>query len=360
MTAKTEARVPGRPALRLAGASWTLRLRAVAVPVLGLAVLVFVLALNLTLGDFPISLGEVFAALLGGGDEAHRFILYDLRLPRALTGALVGAALGLAGAITQAIARNPLASPDLLGVSAGAGAGAVFVVMFGGSAGGLSGYLAAVGLPIAALIGGLLAAAVVYLLAWRRGIEGFRLVLVGIGVHAVLSNVTFWLLTLSDVADAGRAMVWLTGSLNARGWDHVLPVGIALAVLVPLTLFGARTLGALQFTDDTVRGLGVRVELSRSLLVLAAVGLAAVATASAGPIEFVALAVPQIALRLTGLAQPPLLASAVLGAALTVTADVLARTAFGSVELPVGIVTAILGAPYLVFLLVRRYREVRG
>ncbi|MBP2475191.1 iron complex transport system permease protein [Crossiella equi] len=352
--------VPGRPGLRFGGGSWVLRVRAVAVPVLGLAALVFVLALSLTLGEFPVSLGEVFAVLLGGGQEAHQFILFDLRLPRALTGALVGAALGLAGAITQSIARNPLASPDLLGVSAGAGAGAVAVVMFGGSAGGLSGYLASVGLPVAALLGGLVAAAVVYALAWRRGIEGFRLVLVGIGVHAVLSNVTFWLLTLSDVADAGRAMVWLTGSLNARGWDHVVPVAVALAVLVPLTLFGSRTLGALQFTDDTVRALGVRVELSRSLLVLAAVGLAAVATASAGPVEFVALAVPQIALRLSGLAQPPLLASAVLGATLTVTADVLARTAFGSVELPVGIVTAILGAPYLIFLLVRRYREVRG
>ena len=170
-----------------------------------------------------------------------------------------------------------------------------------------------VGIPLAALIGGLVGALTVYLLAWRRGMDGYRLVLVGIGVSAVCTNVKYWLLTVGDVNDTGKAMVWITGSLNGRGWEHVVPVSLALAVLIPLTLLGTRSLGALRFGDDTVTGLGVRMNLTRGLMILAAVLLAATATASAGPIAFVALAAPQIALRLAGVAQPPLVVSALVG-----------------------------------------------
>jgi iron complex transport system permease protein len=154
--------------------------------------------------------------------------------------------------------------------------------------------------------------------------------------------------------------VWLNGSLNARGWEHVLPVSIALAVLLPAAFLLAHVLGALQYGDDTARGLGVPVNRARSLLLLVAVGLASVATASAGPIAFVALVAPQIAQRLVGGARPPIGMSLVVGAALTVIADVVARTAFGATELPVGIVTAVLGAPYLLYLLARYGREARA
>ncbi|MCP2164689.1 FecCD family ABC transporter permease [Goodfellowiella coeruleoviolacea] len=353
-------RVAGRPALRLGPASWVLRVRALLVPVLGLALLVLLMAVNIGRGDFPISVGSVLDVLLGGGSRRDQFIVLDLRLPRSLTGALVGAALGLSGAIVQSIARNPLASPDVLGITWGASAGAVTVVVLGGSAGGISGLASSLGVPLAALAGGLIAGLAVYLLSWRRGIEGHRMVLVGIAISTLAVNLTNWLLTLGDVNDAARAMVWLTGSLNGRGWEHVQPVAIALALLVPATLFGAHALGALRFGEDTARGLGVRVNTARALLVLFAVLLAAVATAGAGPIGFVALATPQIALRLSGVGQPPLIASAVLGAALTVGADLVARTAFGAVELPVGVLTASLGAPYLMFLLVRGRRKVRA
>ena len=331
----------------------------IAVTVLGLALIVLVAAVNIGRGDFPISVGEVLGVLTGGGNPARQFIVLELRLPRTLTGILVGAALGLSGAITQAIARNPLASPDILGVTAGASAAAVAVIVFSGSGSdsAVGTTLAGVGLPIAALVGGLGTAALVYALAWRRGIEGYRLVLVGVGIGAVATAITAWMLVIAQVVVASQAAVWLTGSLNGRGWEHVVPVGLALTVLVPVALVLAFGLGALQFGDDTARGLGLRVDRARSALIIIAVVVAAVATSSAGPIAFVALVVPQICQRLVGAARPPLLTSAVYGALLTVTADLIARSVLGN-ELPAGIVTAVLGAPYLLYLLVRRNRKV--
>ncbi|QUQ69655.1 FecCD family ABC transporter permease [Kutzneria sp. CA-103260] len=335
------------------------RLRPLLVPLLALALLVLVVALNIRLGDFPMTVGDVLRVLVGAGDPTEQYIVFDLRLPRTLTGLLVGAALGMSGAITQAISRNPLASPDVLGVTPGASAGAVGVIVLASGFGGVAGVAGAIGLPVAALIGGLLSAGLVYLLAWRRGVDGYRLVLVGIGVQAFMLNLTYWLLTIGDISQAGQALVWITGSLNGRSWSDLVPVAIALGVFLPLSLVGAHVLGALQFDDDTVRNLGARVELSRFAMILIAVILAAVATAAAGPVLFVALATPQIAVRLAGTARPPLIASAVLGALLISVSDLVARTAFG-IELPVGVVTAVLGAPYLMFLIIRKRREVRA
>lgn len=351
--------VPGRKPLRLGPASGVLRARPIIVLAGGLAALVAVFAFELALGDYPITPLGVLRTLVGGGDGGERLVVFELRLPRGLTGLLVGVALGLSGALMQSILRNPLASPDLLGISGGAGAAATAVIVFGGSFGGISGLVASFGLPVVGLVGGVLAGVLVGALAYRRGLDSFRLVLVGIGMNAFTVNATLWLLTVGDVQDAGRAVVWLTGSLNARGWENAVPVAIALAVVVPLTLVGGHVLGALQFDDDTVRGLGVRVNAARVALLLSAAALASLATAAAGPIAFVGLATPQIALRLAGSARPPLIISMVLGGTLVVGSDLLSRIAFGSTELPVGVVTAVLGAPYLIYLLVHRYREVR-
>jgi iron complex transport system permease protein len=353
------AKVAGRPALRAGAFSVVWRPRYVSVLVAGSALLVLASAVNIGRGEFPISIPEVLGVLLGGGDSGQQFIVLELRLPRSLTGALVGAALGVAGAITQSIARNPLASPDMIGLTTGASAAAVFVIVLGGGFGVLGGALAAAGLPVAALIGGLVTAALIYGLAWRKGVHGFRLVLVGIGLQAMLLAIVHWLLVVAEVFEAARAYVWLNGSLNARGWEHVVPVGIALALLVPAALLLAHVLGALQYGDDTARGLGIPVNRARTALLVVAVGLASVATASAGPIAFVALVSPQIAQRLVGGARPPIGMSLVVGAALTVVSDVIARTAFGGTELPVGIITAVIGAPYLLYLIARYGREAR-
>lgn len=343
--------VPGRAPLRAGPVSGVWRPRSVLVP-LALAVLaVLLLAAGTGRGDYPLSVPQVLAVLAGGGDATERLVVVDLRLPRALTGLLVGVALGTAGAISQSVTRNPLASPDVLGITAGAGAGAVAVIVLGADAG----TVAAIGVPLAALLGGLVTAAAVYLLAWRHGIEGLRLVLVGIGVGAVLSSFTTYLLVRAEITAAAQATVWLTGSLNGRGWQHVAPVAGAVAVGGLLALACAPALAVLRLGDDSARALGLRVQLSTGLLVLAAVALSAVATSAAGPVAFVALASPQIAMRLVRCAGPPLVASGLAGAVVVLGADLVARTVL-PVELPVGIVTAVLGAPFLLHLLVRRHR----
>jgi iron complex transport system permease protein len=184
-------------------------------------------------------------------------------------------------------------------------------------------------------------------------------VLVGVAVQAMLLAVIQWLLVVAGIFQAAQAFVWLNGSLTGRSWDHVVPVAIALGVLLPAALLLAHLLGGLQFGDDTARGLGIRADGGRLALMLVAVGLASVAAAAAGPIAFVALVAPQLAQRLSGTARPPITGSLAVGAALTVTADVIARTALGGTELPVGVVTAVLGAPYLLYLLFRR-RKARA
>jgi ABC-type enterobactin transport system permease subunit len=231
--------------------------------------------------------------------------------------------------------------------------GAVAAIVLAGPAGGVLGGL---GVPGAALAGALLTGGALLGLTWRSGIDGYRLVLVGIALWMVAAALTDWLLTRADINDAAAAYVWITGSLNARTWDQALPLLLTLAVVVPLALATSRALGVLQFGDDTARGLGVRLPLAQSAVVLLAVLAVAVAVAAAGPITFVALVVPQIAVRLTGGARPPLLASALLGAVLVVGADLVTRTVLPE-ALPVGILTAAVGAPYLLWLLVRGRRR---
>ncbi|WP_219092765.1 iron chelate uptake ABC transporter family permease subunit [Streptomyces sp. JJ38] len=345
--------VPGRTPVRLGPFSTVWRPRTVLVPVLITLALFTAVVLNTGRGDFPLSAGEVVNALFGGGDHISELVVWELRLPRSVVGLLVGASLGLAGAILQGIARNPLASPDILGITAGAGVGAVTVIVFSGANGAVGGFAGEVGVPTAAVGGGLTAAVLVYLLAVRQGISGYRVLLVGVGVNAALTSVLSWLLAKADIVDAGRALIWLNGSLGGTNWDVAGPAAWALAVLLPAALLLSHQFGALAFDDDTARGLGVRMTGARVALLLTAVLLTSVATAATGPIAFVALACPQLALRLMRTGHPPLLASALLGAAVTVWADVLGRTLISDVELPVGILTAALGAPYLLYLLVR-------
>jgi iron complex transport system permease protein len=209
---------------------------------------------------------------------------------------------------------------------------------------------------IGALGGGTVAAIAIYLLSYRRGVTGYRLVLVGIGVTAMLTSATSYLMTRAEIYDAQRAMVWLTGSLNGRGWDQVRPLGWALALLTPVALALGRHLRMLDLGDDAAAGLGTRVEGVRSGLLLVGVALSAIAVSCAGPIGFVALVSPQIARRLVRGSGAALLPSAAVGAALLAASDLVARRVFAPTELPVGIVTAVIGAPYLLWLLARANR----
>ncbi|MFP5336600.1 MAG: FecCD family ABC transporter permease [Actinomycetes bacterium] len=337
-------------ALRVGAASVAVRPRSVTVAVTLVAVGLLVVAVGIGRGDYPIALPDVLRVLAGGGEAGERFVVLGLRLPRALTGLLVGAALGVAGALTQSVSRNPLASPDVLGVTAGASAGAVAVIVVAPAVG------AAVGVPAAALAGGLAAGVALYALAWRRGLDGFRLVLVGVGINAFCTSLVTWFLVLADLTDAARATVWLNGSLNGAAWDDVPALTGALGATLLLAVPAAFALRALTLGDESAAGLGIRVDATRAALLVVAVVLASVATAAAGPVPFVALVAPQIALRLARTATPPLVVSALVGACLLTAADVLAQAAL-SIPLPVGVVTGVLGAPYLLYLIRSSSRE---
>ena len=346
--------------LRVGALSWLVPVRAALVSLVGLGLLFLLVAVDLSVGDFPIPLGDVVATLLGGGDAGQRFVVMELRLPQTAVAVAVGAALGLAGALTQTLARNPLASPDILGVTDGAAFGAVLVIVVSGASGyggGLvSGRLQELGLPVAAFAGALITALLLYLLSWRRGLDMQRLVLVGIGLGCALLAATQYLLVNSRIQDAASAQVWLSGSLTARGWEHGRPVLLTLVLLVPLALVLVRSLNAMLLGDDAARGLGVRLQLTQLGVLMVAVGLTSVSVAAVGPLEFVALVVPQVALRLVGGSRPPLLASMVAGAVLVVGADLITRAVL-PFALPAGIVTAAIGAPYLIWLLVRANRR---
>ena len=360
MTASAPTRTPPtrdqpRRTLRIGPVSGTYRRRQLAVPVALLVVLLLTAAVSLGRGDYPIGVTDVLGVLVGAGDDTQRLIVLQLRLPRIAVAVGVGLALGMSGALIQTFARNPLASPDFLGITGGASMGAVAVIVLGGTTT-VSGALGGLGLAAAALAGGLLMALLIFGLAWRGGIDGYRLVLVGVGLAALAQAGVSWLLTRSSLFDAAAANVWITGSLNGRGWEQVRPLAIALVVLVPAALALNRVLAVLAFGDETARALGVRVPLAQAVVVLVGVALAAFAVSAAGPIQFVALVVPQIAVRLTGGSRPPLLAAGLLGALLVVASDLLARTVLPD-SFPVGVVTAIAGAPYLLWLLVRGRRR---
>ncbi|SFN16254.1 MULTISPECIES: FecCD family ABC transporter permease [Actinomadura] len=335
-----------------AGPSFRFRPRALVVAAVCLAVALGTGVLLIGSGDFPMSPAQVVRTLLGQGSPADSLIVNQIRLPRVAAALAVGAALGLAGAIFQSLVRNPLGSPDILGFSQGAATGvlAVIVLTGGGSAAVAAG----------AAGGGLLTGLLVYAVAGRHGAHGQRLILVGIGVAAILTGVNGYLLTQAQIVDAARAVLWLTGSLDGRDWADAAPVIAALAVLGPLVLVGCgRALRMLEMGDDAAHGLGVPIERVRLVMLAAAVLLTSLAAAAAGPVAFVALTAPQLARRLTRTAGPNLLPAACMGAALMVAADWTAQRAFPGHQLPVGVVTGLLGGGYLVWLLVTERKTGR-
>ncbi|MEU6710541.1 iron chelate uptake ABC transporter family permease subunit [Nonomuraea sp. NPDC046802] len=293
-------------------------------------------------GEFTVPVPDVITALFGQGTPVAELIVGKLRAPRVVTGLLVGAAFGLSGAIFQSLTRNPLGSPDFIGFTAGASTGGIVAVIAGGSAMTIAG---------GALAGCVVTAALVYALAYRKGVQGYRLVLVGIGANALLLAVNSYLLTRANINDAATAGAWLTGSLSGRGWDHALPVALSLIVLLPVCAFVARPMRMIEMGDDAARAMGIRVEAVRAVAIAAGVLLSGVATAAAGPVVFVALAAPQLARRLTRSPGVTMGASALMGAVLLTVADLAAQRLLAPTQLPVGVLTAAIGGTYLALLL---------
>ncbi|MGI5457388.1 FecCD family ABC transporter permease [Streptomyces sp. CA-249302] len=311
-----------------------------------LLMLCTVMVASACLGQTYVSPGEVWHTLRTGTGP-HELVVGELRMPRIVVGALVGAALGLSGALVQSVTRNPLASPDVIGVGHGAAAATVLALA--------TGAVASPGaLPLVSVSGGLAAAALVYLLAWRHGMQPSRFVLTGVGIGVALSAVVQLYLTDSELEAAEQIKLWLTGSLNGRGYEQAEPLAVVLLVSVPALVWASRALGPLGLDPDTAAGLGVPVDRVRLGLTGLGVVLAAVATGAAGPIGFVALTSPQLARRLTRTAQLPLFNAALTGAVLLVAADLAARTLLPPLEVPVGALTSLVGGPYLLWLLGRR------
>ncbi|HVV14344.1 FecCD family ABC transporter permease [Amycolatopsis sp.] len=317
----------------------------------GLAIFVAILVLGviaLTTGDYPLSIPDVLATLVGQGPPGADYIVTELRLPRLLTALLVGMALAVSGAVLQSVSGNALGSPDVVGFTQGSAVGAFFVILV------LDGSMFAV--SVGALVGGVGTAILLYLLAYRGGVQGLRLILMGIGIGAMLIALNSYLITRASLQDALAAQLWRVGGLNNRDWSQVTIIGIAVVVLVPIALSQGRRLALLELGDDKARALGVHTERTRLILLAVCVALSSFATAVAGPITFLALAAPQIARRLAGAASPPLVTSALTGAFLLLASDFLVQRVFSS-KLPVGVVTGAVGGLYLAYLLAMQWRK---
>lgn len=329
----------------------TLRRRRTAAWTVCALVLAAVTLGTLALGDLGVAPGDALAALAGAGDPGTILVVREWRLPRAALGIVIGALLGLSGALFQTVTRNPLGSPDILGFSVGAFTGVLLATVVGATS-----FLALTG---GAVVGGLVAAVVVFGLSARGGLRGFTVVITGIGVTAMLGAVNIVLVLRLDDVRARAAAVWATGSLNGVDAAWILPAAVALVVGAVTVAAGAPALQALEFGDDRAAGLGVRPATVRWAAMVAGVGMISVATAVTGPIGFVALAAPQIARRLWHTGAIPFGASALTGAVLLSASDLLASRLLAPAMLPTGLVTVCLGGVYLAWLLTRRQKDDR-
>ncbi|MDY0923583.1 iron-enterobactin ABC transporter permease [Leclercia sp. CFBP8987] len=304
---------------------------------------------SLRSGAVTLDFNQVFNALTGSAPRNITMVVTEWRLPRVMMALLVGAALGISGAIFQSLMRNPLGSPDVMGFNTGAWSGVlVAMVLFGQ-------HLTAI--TLAAMAGGILTSLIVWGLAWRDGIETFRLIIIGIGMRAMLMAFNTWLLLQASLETSLSAGLWFAGSLNGLTWAKTLPAAPLILLMFVCALLLVKRMRLLEMGDDSACALGVSVERSRLLLMLVAVVLTAAATAIAGPISFIALVAPHIARRLSGTARWGLTQSALCGSLLLLAADLCAQQLFMPYQLPVGVVTVSLGGIYLIVLLVQESRK---
>lgn len=312
--------------------------------VLLLLLVVAAMAVNLMFGQRFVPAGDVVRVALGEDVPGASFTVGVLRLPRTVMALVAGLGFGLAGAAFQTLLRNPLASPDIVGITSSASAAAAFGIITLG--------LSGLSVSLMAVAAGVASSLVVYLLAYRGGVAGTRLILIGIGMAAMMQSVIAAQLDKATGFEAVEAIRWLTGSLNNSQWDDVRLAGIALLVLGPTLWWQASRLEVARLGDDTAAALGVRVERTKVVVIVAAVGLVSFATAATGPIAFVAFLSGPIVARLVASGSSLLVPAALMGALMVLCADFTGQHAFGT-RLPAGVVTGMLGAPYLMYLIIR-------
>jgi len=304
-----------------------------------------VIALNTGRNSF--GLERVFATLFNSQVSGFaNTIIWDVRLPRVITAIFVGVALGVSGAIFQSISRNPLGSPDIIGFTSGSASGAIFYLIFIGET--------SFGIAISAIVGGVLTAIMVYFLSFKRGsISRYRLILIGIGVGSTLTALNGLMLVKGNLNSAMVANIWLTGSLNARQWENILPLVVGVFILIPLIYVSSYKLTLIEMGDELAQQLGVNVQRTRLILTFYAVLLASLATAAAGPIAFIALAAPQLASRIIRSQGVPIIGSSLMGAILLLVSDLLSQTLPFDMTLPIGLITAFVGGLYLLWIVTR-------
>ncbi|MEV4889338.1 iron chelate uptake ABC transporter family permease subunit [Nonomuraea sp. NPDC055795] len=304
--------------------------------------------LALMTGSYQLSPGQVLSALTGRETGIVLDIVVEWRLPRVVAALVFGAALGVSGAVFQSLLRNPLAEPGIIGFSQGSYTGALIVILVVNGS-----YVQLVG---GALLGGMTTAVAVYVLAYRRGVQGFRLIIVGIGVSAMLGSLNTWLILKADLDQAMSAAAWGAGSLNGVSWDQVVIGGACIAVLLLPAGMLSRSMRQMELGDDAAASQGVRVSPARLGLILAGVALTATVTAASGPIAFISLVAPQIGRRLARTAGITLAPAAFVGALLCLASDYLAQHV-APTPLPVGVITVVLGGGYLGYLLFTEARR---
>lgn len=304
--------------------------------------------LSLSLGGVGVPLKEVLASLIGRNGEASNLIIMQFRLPRIAAAILIGAALAVAGALLQGVIRNPLASPDLLGVTGGASVAVVAFMTF------MTGY-SIHWVPLIAIGGALVAAIINYVFAWKKGVSPFRLVLIGIGISTAMGALTTFLLISGPAYLAAQVLNWMTGSIYGTNWGYIEVLWPWVVVFIPLSLLLAKELNVQSLGEDVARGLGSRLQLSRMILLFYSVALAGAAVGVAGTISFIGLMAPHIARMLVGNSYKMIIpVSAFIGATILLLADLAGRMLFQPLDIPAGVFTAGIGAPFFMYLLFKR------
>jgi len=309
---------------------------------------VFFALICLSIGGANVPLKEVVLSLLGRNDQGSDLIVMKLRMPRILAALLVGAALAVSGALLQGVVRNPLASPDLMGVTGGASVAAVaFMTLFQG--------YSVHWIPVVAIGGAFVAAAINYVLAWSKGVSPMRLVLIGIGISTAAGALTMFLLISGPAYLAAQVLNWMTGSVYGTNWTYIQALWPWVALFVPLALLYAKELNVQSLGDAAAIGLGSRLQLHRIIVIGISVALAGAAVGVAGTLSFIGLLAPHMARRLAGRSHARIIPiSALLGANLLMLSDLAGRTLFQPLDIPAGVFTAGIGAPFFLYLLMRR------
>ncbi|WP_141335671.1 iron ABC transporter permease [Paenibacillus sp. tmac-D7] len=315
-----------------------------------LCLVLLVLSLvSLSMGSVRIPFTEVIMAVIGHNGESSGVVVVEFRLPRVVAAILIGAAMAVSGALLQGVIRNPLAAPDLLGVTGGASVAVVAFMTL--SAGAYSIHW----VPVIAMVGAFAAAALNYMLAWKKGVSPFRLVLIGIGISTAMGALTTFILISGPAYLASQVLNWITGSIYGTNWKYIAALFPWVAVFLPLAVLFAKELNVQSLGEDVAVGLGSRLQLNRFMLLAISVSLAGAAVGVAGTISFIGLLAPHMARKLAGNSYKILLPiSALLGAIIVLLADLAGRMLFQPLDIPAGVFTAGIGAPFFMYLLYKR------